>query len=944
TTARWCRDIDLILTDSQATAEMYRDSLGVVATPVGKFIDRARFVAERHERTRLLFINPNWEKGASIVVQLALLLEQQRPDITLEVVEARSDWASILKQVTARLGSERETLANVVVTANTNDMRPVYARARVLLAPSLWWESGARVLAEAMLNAIPAIVSNRGGSPGLIEDGGVVLDFPEACYEKPYQYLLSEAELQPLVDAVVALFDDQAHYQATVERAERVGRDRHHISVSTHRLTQALGPLINQRAGDKDFLRIQRQQHKHKLAAEAAPVDFSKAPAEPRTPSFTISPPGEKAIAQAASAAAPRSASAPQTLPAGATPPAASESAAEFDWQLQGRVLVLDNRAKLLRSGAWDSLRETRAFSLLAFDPASEVQNPAQFEGRDDAQLFPHALLGDGQPASLHACLDPALSSTLKPLPAEQLPEHQRQGARVLTTLPISTLALDSIEGLGSLDWLILDDLSDAMAILEHGEQQLQQTLLLQVRVAFQPTHERQPNLAELQHWASRHGFRFYRFNDSQHHSLFPQESSARQRVASELSSADALFLPSHERLRRMPESDKQKLAFVLHSVFNATDAAYRVIHDLDPETAAAYLAFVAGHAAPGQVNPVTHAEAAAAAAKGADVSPEETWLLHIGMYRTGTTTLQEHFFSNQPGYFGRSKKKYGGWGYDDSSRLLLQAAQDCNNDSIERWLTSARERNQASGVPRFVFSNEALISPVERHIFPFQHQFTGDDDRLTSPIFEFLRKLKTGALAAQELKLLFVVRNQADWLHSYYARVSDRVVGASQADFELQVEQILAQSAFWLDWSLWVSQLDALLGREHVCVLAMETMGERRFWDQLCAFSGCVEDFSVMENGLKENVSAIDGHRKKLAPLQEGFSRAFSEDDLKSLDHGRGSFVELTESLRHRILEQVEQSNHALQERLGVDLHDYGYFNLEQSVKKALISGKKLF
>lgn len=60
---RWCRDIDLVLTDSQNTSDLYRQKMGFVATPIGKFIDPARFVAERHERRHLLFVNPSWEKA-----------------------------------------------------------------------------------------------------------------------------------------------------------------------------------------------------------------------------------------------------------------------------------------------------------------------------------------------------------------------------------------------------------------------------------------------------------------------------------------------------------------------------------------------------------------------------------------------------------------------------------------------------------------------------------------------------------------------------------------------------------------------------------------------------------------------------------------------------------------------------------------------------------------
>lgn len=61
--SNWCRDVDLILTDSQATADMYRKTVGFLSKPVGKFIAPESFVAEHHERKRLLFVNPSWQKG-----------------------------------------------------------------------------------------------------------------------------------------------------------------------------------------------------------------------------------------------------------------------------------------------------------------------------------------------------------------------------------------------------------------------------------------------------------------------------------------------------------------------------------------------------------------------------------------------------------------------------------------------------------------------------------------------------------------------------------------------------------------------------------------------------------------------------------------------------------------------------------------------------------------
>ena len=260
---RFCRDVDLILTDSWATADRYRRQLGIGVVPVGKFIDPAGVVALNPSRERILFVNPTLVKGAAVVIRLALMLERHRPDIIFEVVESRAKWAAQLLQVSTAFGEARESLSNVVVTPNTPDMKPVYGRARLLLAPSLWWESGARVLAEAMLNGIPAITTDHGGSAEMVKDGGIVLKLNDCCYQNPYSSVPSCQTLMPLVERLEALFDNPAYYADLAVRAKRVGQEQHHLDVSTQRLLHALQPLVEQRAGDLDVGALMVKQHRH---------------------------------------------------------------------------------------------------------------------------------------------------------------------------------------------------------------------------------------------------------------------------------------------------------------------------------------------------------------------------------------------------------------------------------------------------------------------------------------------------------------------------------------------------------------------------------------------------------------------------------------------------------------------------------------------------------
>jgi len=244
TKTRWCRDVDCIITDTQATADYYHRKHGLTLTPVGKFIDPAMVVAAEHFRRNILFVNPTLEKGAALVVQIAMQLEQQRPDIQFEVVESRGCWRGLVEYVSARLESPCTSLSNVQVTQHCRNMRPVYSRARLLLAPSQWWESGSRVLAEAMLNAIPALVTDNGGNSEMVGDGGIAIALPANYHAKPYTELLTSELLEQFVAQIIRCYDDEQFYQTMVDRARSYGCAVHQMSKSTLKLLKVFWELL----------------------------------------------------------------------------------------------------------------------------------------------------------------------------------------------------------------------------------------------------------------------------------------------------------------------------------------------------------------------------------------------------------------------------------------------------------------------------------------------------------------------------------------------------------------------------------------------------------------------------------------------------------------------------------------------------------------------------
>lgn len=261
-----------------------------------------------------------------------------------------------------------------------------------------------------------------------------------------------------------------------------------------------------------------------------------------------------------------------------------------FDFGVQGKIIALDNGGQLVGDTRFAELQKLDIFATLAFDPSGRLSDIQRLQQRGELHHYPQVALGDGMPATLHLCQDPAMSATLEPLQAERQLPGNRQATQVIGEQQVATLRLDDIEGLESIDWLLLDNLNDSLKVLENGEKALANTLLVQARVNFVPTHDQQPELSPISHWLSRHGFSFYRLNNAQHYSHLPKRDDLIKSQATQLTCADALFVPAEKRMAELTASQRLKLAFVLHTVYGVQDLAFEVIQHVGESTAENYL------------------------------------------------------------------------------------------------------------------------------------------------------------------------------------------------------------------------------------------------------------------------------------------------------------------------------------------------------------------
>lgn len=186
----------LYIANSEFTARSYGQRFGIESTVIPPTINPAHYNTPTTSEFVTL-INPYEEKGFELAVRIA----GRCPDIPFLFVESwklADDHRARIEEIIAPLG-------NVRLESRTNDMKTVYGRTKILLAPSKWEEAWGRVASEAHCSGIPVVGSRRGGLPEAIGKGGVVLDY--------------EAPLDVWVGAVRCLWEDQAEYERLSEAA-----------------------------------------------------------------------------------------------------------------------------------------------------------------------------------------------------------------------------------------------------------------------------------------------------------------------------------------------------------------------------------------------------------------------------------------------------------------------------------------------------------------------------------------------------------------------------------------------------------------------------------------------------------------------------------------------------------------------------------------------------
>jgi hypothetical protein len=167
----------------------------------------------RHNPEFITLLNPILAKGLKLATAIAAECLRLKKPYKFLFVESRGTRETALHAC-----PELEHCANVAFARNSADIRSIYERTKIILYPSVWFETAGQTLIEANANGIPVLASNVGGIADMLDGAGFLFDLPRAMLEKwdspaPAEYIAT------WIAIIDRLHDDPAALNDAIKRA-----------------------------------------------------------------------------------------------------------------------------------------------------------------------------------------------------------------------------------------------------------------------------------------------------------------------------------------------------------------------------------------------------------------------------------------------------------------------------------------------------------------------------------------------------------------------------------------------------------------------------------------------------------------------------------------------------------------------------------------------------
>jgi FkbM family methyltransferase len=198
-------------------------------------------------------------------------------------------------------------------------------------------------------------------------------------------------------------------------------------------------------------------------------------------------------------------------------------------------------------------------------------------------RLLPH-WVGNGGDAVFHRTNWHMTGSLLSPQRAWLDRYHQLGGlVQELERHPVRTVRLDDVVEAGAMDMLKIDVQGGELLVFDGAARRLDECLLVWTEVEFAPLYVGQPLFADIDARLRGHGLQFLGFNGLSGRTLagWPARDAPAPR-RQQLLWADALYVPTPQRLAALDADCTARFALLAHHVLGAWDLCHEALQRLD--------------------------------------------------------------------------------------------------------------------------------------------------------------------------------------------------------------------------------------------------------------------------------------------------------------------------------------------------------------------------
>jgi hypothetical protein len=185
---------DVVLSQSRFTTHYLREAFGLPCANLPPII-AGQLQTEESSTGPVVFDATSPGSGALIFAQIAEELGRRRPGLPVVLIGANG---SLDMPKGGKLRCVPQTEAD-----------PIWASARVCVAPTVGWEQFPQAALTALSHGIPTITSDRGAGPEILGNAALVLPLPDRI-TTAFHSQLQAAELAPWVEMILRICEDRA--------------------------------------------------------------------------------------------------------------------------------------------------------------------------------------------------------------------------------------------------------------------------------------------------------------------------------------------------------------------------------------------------------------------------------------------------------------------------------------------------------------------------------------------------------------------------------------------------------------------------------------------------------------------------------------------------------------------------------------------------------------